>query len=113
MSLRWTKAARVAVEWLILEGKTKRQIEKTVGLAWHEIVERLTYHARQEALAERRRTDPAYAHLAITKPLPTRAAPQHAAGPLTDEEAVAVAELYKPKVALPPRLRKYAGKSYG
>lgn len=94
---RWTKEARQAVESMVVAGKSRETIERVVGLPWRIISRTLAYHARQDALARKRATDPRYADIVV---------PEVVVEDKTEE-------LYKPKVALPARLRKYAGKTYG
>lgn len=99
---RWTKEARQAIVAMITAQTPRATIEKVTGMAWRSIAKTLAYHAQQEALAQRRLVDPAYANLVIVPPL-------HAV-----EHDRCVDGLYAPKVPLPAHLQKYAGrKAYG
>lgn len=126
MPTRWTKEACLAVQGLIQTGKTKHQIETLVGYTWDYIVKQMSYHSRQEVLHRKRMSDPSYQHLTITTPTVLKNGrpfewqmgldkPVPGEGPQTEDEAIAVAELYKPRVKLPPRLaQKYGGrKAFG
>lgn len=95
---RWTPEARKAITEMVKRRTPQSTIEQVVGLPWKQISERLEYHARLEALAAQRASSPAYDHLRRHPPIP---------------ESATVESLYAPRVEVPERLRKYAGKAYG
>lgn len=107
----WTKHARLAIEGLIKSGKTPPEIEQIVGIKWDAIKRAMWYHARKEA-EERKLAPPPPV---IKRPAPTpvfRNTPK--LDQMTEDEAQAVAALYRPRAPLPPSLRKYAGrKAFG
>lgn len=118
MPTRWTRQARQSILDMMQQGKSREEIEVEVGESWPYIWSRLEYHGRMEALQRRRELDPGYAHLALTHPDANLPAPPRRDCQGTDEidsedERRAIEALYAPRVPVPERYRKYAGKAYG
>lgn len=100
---------------MLLTGASWAEVELATGRERKEIVKAFDYHVRREALERKRERDPAYQHLVVAKRIPVVGNSVRCEPAMSEDEALAVSDLYRPKQQMPEHLaKKYGGrKAFG